>query len=119
MGFDPISVLYVGIVCSDCNTPFNIWSSTGPVRICDDCAMARCEAIFKDIPNVSDLFPVPGDRVTCGLRRDLTKKQRRHHWISLGIDTRHYGAFGDFLDMEVFACTECGRDKVHKLKEGN
>src|SRR6266487_4085610 len=56
-------------------------------------------------------LPVPGDRVVCGLRFDLPKEDRAHVWTSLDIDTRHSGEFGTFVDMEVFACLVCGRDK--------
>lgn len=56
-------------------------------------------------------LPVPGDRVKCGLRRDLPKKQRVHAYASLGPDTRNCGSKG-FLDREVFACMTCGADKA-------
>lgn len=56
-------------------------------------------------------FPVPGDRVKCGLREDLPRKQRRHAWVSLGQDTRNRGEHG-FRDVEIWACAECGADKA-------
>lgn len=64
----------------------------------------------------SSSLPVPGDRVVCGLRFELPKHERAHVWIPLGIDTRHSGEFGVFVDMEVFACTECGRDKQKTIQ---
>lgn len=60
------------------------------------------------------MFPVPGDRVSCGLRTDLPKADRVHKWVSLGIDSRHMND-GAFEDMEVFACAECGRDKQKRV----
>jgi len=63
------------------------------------------------VRSVTDILPVPGDRVVCGLRFYLPKEDRGHDWTSLGIDTRHSGEFGVFVDMEIFVCLECGRDK--------
>jgi hypothetical protein len=63
-----------------------------------------------------DILPVPGDRVVCGLRFEIPKNERAHEWTSLGIDTRHAGEFGEFVDMEVFACMECGRDKQKMIR---
>jgi hypothetical protein len=63
------------------------------------------------VREVTGTLPVPGDRIVCGLRFELPKNERSHRWGSLGIDTRHSGEFGEFVDMEVFACMECGRDK--------
>lgn len=60
---------------------------------------------------VISLFPVSGDRVKCGLRTDLPKKERRHDWADLGTDTRNRGAAG-FADCEVRACRRCGTDKA-------
>lgn len=60
-----------------------------------------------------DHFPVPGGAVTCGLRTWLPRKQRRHDWTSLGLDTRNLGDKG-FCDVEIFACWNCGRDKKGK-----
>lgn len=51
--------------------------------------------------------PVP---VKCGLRDDLPKKQRRHTWARLGLDTRNAGSEG-FKDYEILACSICGSDR--------
>jgi hypothetical protein len=51
--------------------------------------------------------PVP---VKCGLRTDLPKKQRRHIWARLGLDTRNAGSEG-FKDYEILACMICGSDR--------
>jgi hypothetical protein len=50
-------------------------------------------------------------RVKCGLRADLPKKERRHDWVPLGLDTRNRGSRG-FLDCEISACRACGTDKA-------
>lgn len=60
-----------------------------------------------------DLLPVPGDRITCGLRMDWFRKQRRHTFVSLGMDVRNLGDKG-FCDVEIFACVVCGRDQKGK-----
>lgn len=60
---------------------------------------------------VISLFPVPGDRVKCGNRGDLPKKQRRHDWAVLGADVRNRGSRG-FEEVEIRACRECGTDKA-------
>jgi hypothetical protein len=65
-------------------------------------------------PDPAYLFPVPGDRVKCGLRADLPKKERVHQFVSLGIDTRNCGPEG-FLDREVLACARCGADKTRAV----
>lgn len=62
----------------------------------------------EDLPG---LFPVPGDRVKCGNRLDLPKKQRRHDWVTLGPDVRNRGSRG-FEEVEIRACRECGTDKA-------
>lgn len=64
------------------------------------------------------ILPVPGDRVKCGLRTDLPKKQRRHEWLSLGIDLRRQGD-GTIAEFEVFACLECGTDKQKRPVNGD
>ncbi len=51
--------------------------------------------------------PVP---VKCGLRTDLTKKQRVHTWARLGLDTRNAGSEG-FKDYEILACVTCASDR--------
>lgn len=55
------------------------------------------------------VFPLPGDVVSCGLRTDVPKINRRHLWAYMGMDTRNLGDKG-FWDVEVYACTRCGRD---------
>lgn len=62
-------------------------------------------------PDPAYSFPVPGDRVKCGLRLDLPGKERRHDFVSLGLDTRNCGTAG-FLDREILACVRCGTDKA-------
>jgi hypothetical protein len=58
-----------------------------------------------------DFFPLPQPcPVKCGLRDDLPKKQRRHQWASLGLDTRNAGSEG-FKDYEILACVICGMDR--------
>ena len=61
-----------------------------------------------------DLFPVNGDAVKCGNRKDVPKEQRHHLWVLLGTDVRHFGE-GEFEDARVFACRECGADKHKRL----
>lgn len=100
---------YDGLKCADCQETFSLVSAVGPSNICPACGQDRAGEIFAP-------FPVPGDRVSCGLRTDLPKRERRHESVSLGVDTRHYGALGEFIDMEVSACVKCGRDKVQKIK---
>lgn len=55
------------------------------------------------------ILPVPGDRITCGNRKDLFKRQRRHTLVSLGTDTKNKGTEG-ICEVEVFACLTCGKD---------
>jgi len=59
---------------------------------------------------IADWFPVPGEMITCGNRTDLPKKQRRHDWVSLGVDTKNAGTLG-IVEVDVFACVVCGKDK--------
>lgn len=56
-------------------------------------------------------LPVDPDAVSCGLRRDLPKKQRVHWFAELGQDVRHSGADGRPRMTRVRACVRCGRDK--------
>lgn len=58
---------------------------------------------------------VPGDAVKCGNRLDLPKKQRRHTYTDLGIDSRNSGPLG-YVEGKVFACTTCGADKFSRSK---
>jgi hypothetical protein len=57
-----------------------------------------------------ELFPVPGDAVKCGLRKDLPKRERVHHYVELGQDVRHSGDGGVRM-TRVRACIRCGADK--------
>lgn len=59
------------------------------------------------------LFPLQDPQVKCGLRSDLPKKERRHAWLELGPDVRHFGD-GSFADAIVHACLQCGADKFGK-----
>ena len=54
-------------------------------------------------------FPLERDNITCGNRKDLPKKQRRHDWACLGKDIANHGEKG-IVEVLVFACTACGRD---------
>lgn len=77
---------------------------------------AKGNGMEFSVREVTGALPVPGDRVVCGLRFELPKSERSHRWASLGIDTRHSGEFGEFVDMEVFVCLECGRDKQKMIR---
>lgn len=112
-GFDPKVITYSGLHCEDCGDTFSVDSSTGPVNICDPCTQARVTAIFSDDIPPEHLLPVPGDRISCGMRKHLPKSERGHDWVSLGIDVRHFDD-GYLMEAEVFACTECGRDKMKR-----
>lgn len=116
MGFDPKPVLYTDLHCLDCFGTFDTVSTTGPVSLCQECTAARVTRLHSNSGGlVLDILPVNGERVVCGMRFDLPRSERGHDWVSLGIDTRHGGEFGEFTDMEVFVCLECGRDKQKKL----
>jgi len=54
-------------------------------------------------------FPLTWDNITCGLRTDLPKAQRRHDWVCLGFDTANKMEKG-ICEVLVFACSRCGRD---------
>lgn len=59
-------------------------------------------------------FSLPsGESVSCGLRKDLPKKERRHEKLDAGMDVRHSDA-GYFLLMRIYICARCGRDEMHK-----
>jgi hypothetical protein len=64
--------------------------------------------------DVTILFPVPGNAVTCGNRTDLPRKARVHDFVPLGTDTRNCGSRG-FRDCEISACCHCGRDRKKEL----
>lgn len=63
-------------------------------------------------------FPIPPENTpTCGNRADLPKKQRVHQWEYLGTDVRHGGEKGWNIEMDIYACVICGRDKQTKIKD--
>lgn len=110
MVFDPVKVKYEGLVCTDCLDVFDAVSTTGPVQFCQPCTDARVKAIFTDTVLPEHLFPVPGDELSCGLRDEPTL----HHWVSLGVDVRHFDD-GMLTEARVFACINCGRDRMKSL----
>ena len=62
----------------------------------------------------------PGDAVSCGNRKDLPKKQRRHDWRSMGADICYGGDGFRGLAM-VEACIRCGaghQSLIRELQEG-
>lgn len=105
-------VLFTGLKCVDCLATFDIVSPT-LVHLCNPCTHRRIDEIFAGDCG-HHMLPVPGDRVSCGLRKDLPKDKRGHAWVSLGTDVRHFDD-GFLLEAEVFACMECGRDKMKSL----
>jgi len=54
-------------------------------------------------------FPLEGQRVSCGNRTDLPRKQRTHFYVSMGTDFKNKGA-GGITEVLVFACAVCGKD---------
>jgi len=105
--------------CTGCDGMAVTTGICGPTSICDDCA-ASLSAFIRGEPGAEfrpelrfPLDEVPlddaGNPVSCGLRADLPKRERRHPWIYLGIDTRHTEDV--FEDLHVYACAECGRDR--------
>jgi predicted nucleic acid-binding Zn ribbon protein len=50
MGMQEIKVTYT-TVCKDCGETFTVVSTTGPVNICQPCAMIR----------IAEIFAMPGD----------------------------------------------------------
>lgn len=109
MGFDPKPVKYTDLTCMDCFTKFDTVSTTGPVRLCDFCFARRVREIYADECG-HHVFPVAGDSVSCGLRKEPTL----HDWIFLGIDVRHFDD-GLLTEARVFACANCGRDRMKSL----
>jgi hypothetical protein len=63
-----------------------------------------------DLDLILELLPVPGISITCGERKHLFKKLRRHTYVSLGTDTHNKGVEG-ICEVTVFACLICGKDK--------
>jgi hypothetical protein len=57
------------------------------------------------------VFPVPGDRIRCGQRAALPRKQRGHLLAELGTDMRHAGPVGAHAETRIRACVRCGADK--------
>jgi hypothetical protein len=108
--------------CSGCDgTAIAENSTTGPAGICDECAATLTAFIFGE-PGAefrAELrFPLPQPvPVSCGLRTDLPKKQRRHVPVYLGTDTRHTGD-GGFEDLHIYACAQCGRDTQTRKPPG-
>jgi hypothetical protein len=45
--------------------------------------------------------------ISCGNRTDLFKKERRHWWLSLGLDITH-GGDGRNLPAMIKLCERCG-----------
>ena len=97
----------------ECGTRVTVTSTIGPCLICDACAGALLAFIFgKPGAEFPPEYRFPLEQpvpVSCGLRADLPKKQRRHAWAYLGTDTRHTEDV--FEDLHVYACAECGRDR--------
>jgi hypothetical protein len=54
--------------------------------------------------------PAAGGTISCGLRRDLPKKQRRHDWLDAGPDYRHDFITGGFILLRILICSVCGRE---------
>lgn len=55
------------------------------------------------------VFPA-GDRVKCGNRTDLFRKQRVHTYRDAGLDVRHQFKTGAYVDCRVAICIVCGHD---------
>jgi len=65
---------------------------------------------------VFPVFPVAGDAVKCGNRKDVPKLNRRHLYCYMGFDVMNAGTEG-FRDVDVWVCVRCGaedRDRVTK-----
>jgi hypothetical protein len=50
-----------------------------------------------------------GDVVSCGNRRDVPKRQRRHVWADAGPDVRHQFS-GYVQEVQIRICLVCGKD---------
>lgn len=57
----------------------------------------------------------PVAEFSCGNRRDLPKRERRHDWLDAGDDVRHHGS-GYFLLSKIRICSRCGRDSATPLE---
>jgi hypothetical protein len=55
-----------------------------------------------------------GDAVSCGNRRDLFRKQRRHDYRCMGADICYGGDGYRGLSM-VYVCIRCGTGRVSLL----
>jgi hypothetical protein len=99
--------------CAGCDGLAITAGICGPVNICDECT-ASLTAFIRGEPGAefrAELrFPLTdASPVSCGLRTDRIKRERRHDMIYLGVDTRHVDS--GFEDLHVYACAECGRDR--------
>jgi len=61
-----------------------------------------------------DTWEPPTQPVSCGNRRDLFKKQRRHSYLHAGTDIRHEFS-GEFVEHIILICETCGREAIHNL----
>lgn len=63
-----------------------------------------------------DTFEFPsGNTPSCGNRRDLPKKERRHIWLDAGRDIRHRFS-GEYGLSLIKICRRCGRDEGTSAK---
>jgi hypothetical protein len=67
--------------------------------------------VVEEMTDDWTMFPLDNPEISCGLRRDLPKKQRTHQYIPLGRDIRPVSG-GVTGEVEVFACRRCGKDKA-------
>jgi hypothetical protein len=58
-----------------------------------------------------ELLPVDPAAVSCGLRKDLVKRERVHKFAELGQDVRHSGEDGRPRMTRIRVCVRCGKDK--------
>jgi hypothetical protein len=72
----------------------------------------------EDIVTDWTIFPLDNPSIPCGLRTDLPKKQRVHHYIPMGRDIRNGGEKG-FIELEIYACEKCGHDKAKKIGQND
>jgi hypothetical protein len=63
------------------------------------------------------LHLLPQKPISCGNRKDLPKKQRRHDYEDRGIDLRHDPDKGDYRPRWVRVCLVCGRDNDISLSK--
>jgi hypothetical protein len=68
-------------------------------------------------PLQPEAWEPPVQQVSCGSRRDLFKKQRRHGpWLDAGLDVRH-DEQGGFVAAHITICGTCGRERWYKQQE--